>query len=1355
MLASILGFSQTTTNINSQLFVETVPTGDATMEVMVMDVDNILQKMPRLTFLSGYVANTDLTAANTIFTPYLTLGSTNVQAVIMELKDEVNLLGGGLAFGDLSDVTITTPVVTHVAVYDGAGWVNRVLIHSDISNFATGVTDNETTHSDVLQDGDFLSEGIMRRSATTGIYSILPDNTGNWDTAFTWGDHGVEGYLTSFTELDTVYINDPAFGISAGQITNWDAAFLWGDHDLVGYLTTETDDQTAAEVTTVVTNFDNNLSASDTDVQTALETLDELITGSGVTNLAYDSATKVVSSDTGTDATLTVVDGVNDGLMIVADKTKLDGVSGSNTGDQDLSAYLPKSAGNGEGLTAALYIETSAGSNALDFTNNDGYIQGVGRIYGLADALPSIMFTATEFLTYKKLSPGTHDTYDLGTNIKRWQDLYAMSGSFTNTITASNLSGTNTGDQDLTPLETKLGRDETTAVAYTTLDADAGKTIITTHSSVILSDDVAITAGFDLNILNNSGGNITFSYGTDDADIGGAIPDLPDTKYAYIKYVGANEWSTIVGGDVGGSATTIASLDDTDITSPGNGQALTYNTTSSKWENTTLGAGVTQLDNLSDVTSAAVTDKFALMANGSGYVGRAIVEADISDLTHIPDTNLDIATSAEVNTGTDNVKAISPLALAGSQLQTDVTTNNAKTSNATHTGDVTGDVALTIAAASIDVAMIDNTGTPGPTTFYRGDGAWEVPSGGGNLSNTGTPVNNQVGVFTSATVLEGDDAFTWDSTTGALRIDGTATTDYFQFRTNQSSANGRAIFEIGNVGGSDVALWVMPDVDAANQFPSTLEMFTSRDNTSANTKRFGFTSFTDRAFIFSSAQGGSNAGEKIEMTTLGRTGATQLRLNTDGRLEIFADPSTADGVGDQGYNDLRYAAIADANATHTGDVTGSAALTIGADKILESHLKSVNAPTDEYVLTYEATTGDFEWQEAATGGAGDITEVNTTGPLQGGSITGAVNLTIDQANTSTDGYLSQTDWDIFNGKTSNTGTVTAVNNGNGMSFTNITGSGTVTLGTPTSVTGTSTNSVTTSSHTHAVTTAAVTNGGTALADGNNIYDFVIGLGYTSNAGTVTSVAGGTGTTSSGGTTPSISLNFAELTDMTGDIAAGTEFIIQNGAVESRKAASEIKLGTFSNDQNWSSATGTMSSWYVYVQGVNKEQITNGEHVDFRVGNGLSVVGTTVTNPDITYSLGTLSADWNSGSTYSITAAAFYEGSLRALKTNIQPFTQSALELVNSLDIVTYDKKDGEIENKIGIIIDDSPKEFANPDENAVDLYKTIFIQAKAIQELTDKLEALENRVKKLEDDKININDPTRMQLDKFIPATRN
>ena len=49
---------------------------------------------------------------------------------------------------------------------------------------------------------------------------------------------------------------------------------------------------------------------------------------------------------------------------------------------------------------------------------------------------------------------------------------------------------------------------------------------------------------------------------------------------------------------------------------------------------------------------------------------------------------------------------------------------DAKVSNATHTGDVTGSGALTIAAGAVDIAMLSATGTASNSTFLRGDNAW-------------------------------------------------------------------------------------------------------------------------------------------------------------------------------------------------------------------------------------------------------------------------------------------------------------------------------------------------------------------------------------------------------------------------------------------------------------------------------------------------------------------------------------------------------------------------------------------------------------------------------------------------------
>jgi hypothetical protein len=65
-----------------------------------------------------------------------------------------------------------------------------------------------------------------------------------------------------------------------------------------------------------------------------------------------------------------------------------------------------------------------------------------------------------------------------------------------------------------------------------------------------------------------------------------------------------------------------------------------------------------------------------------------------------------------------------------------ITANTAKVTNAitTHTGDVTGAAALTIAVDAVDIPMLSATGTPSSTTFLRGDNSWAVPPGQDTIS---------------------------------------------------------------------------------------------------------------------------------------------------------------------------------------------------------------------------------------------------------------------------------------------------------------------------------------------------------------------------------------------------------------------------------------------------------------------------------------------------------------------------------------------------------------------------------------------------------------------------------------------
>jgi hypothetical protein len=82
----------------------------------------------------------------------------------------------------------------------------------------------------------------------------------------------------------------------------------------------------------------------------------------------------------------------------------------------------------------------------------------------------------------------------------------------------------------------------------------------------------------------------------------------------------------------------------------------------------------------------------------------------------------------------------------------------------------------------------------------------------------------------------------------------------------------------------------------------------------------------------------------------------------------------------------------------------------------------------------------------------------------------------------------------------------------------------------------------------------------------NISQWTNDAGYTTNVGTVTEVTVGTGLdVTSGTTTPALSLDLSEFTDMTADMVETDEFIVLDNGAERRKAVNEIKSTLFSNN----------------------------------------------------------------------------------------------------------------------------------------------------------------------------------------------
>ena len=93
------------------------------------------------------------------------------------------------------------------------------------------------------------------------------------------------------------------------------------------------------------------------------------------------------------------------------------------------------------------------------------------------------------------------------------------------------------------------------------------------------------------------------------------------------------------------------------------------------------------------------------------------------------------------------------------------------------------------------------------------------------------------------------------------------------------------------------------------------------------------------------------------------------------------------------------------------------------------------------------------------------------------------------------------------------------------------------------------------------------------------------------------------------------------------------------------------------------------------------------------------------------------------------ATSVVQTSLRSLKKDIQPFTQSALTILSKAQVRTFQfKADPDARTNIGFIADEVPDEMAPPKRNGVDQSNTVALLVKAVQELAAQNKALQQEL---------------------------